>query len=173
MWVIQLGVAPIRIDILSEVTGLADFESAWKNRVDGRFGSASTHYMGLDSPSPPRDGRKLDPRRPNALLALVAEVVRRDAPGHAVQLLQVAERKRGLPIVLMPQRGRAVEHRLHRDIGHGLDLIGCRRAKRPQRLDKLFPFADRAADRHRGHGVALNRPAIVESSSGQPAENSR
>jgi len=47
-WVIQLGVAPIRIDILSEVTGLADFASAWQNRMDAHFGSAPTHYVGLD-----------------------------------------------------------------------------------------------------------------------------
>lgn len=47
-WIIQLGVAPIRIDLLSEIRGLADFQSAWQNRVRARFGSAKTHYMGLD-----------------------------------------------------------------------------------------------------------------------------
>ena len=47
-WVIQLGVAPIRIDLLSQIPGLPDFEAAWKRRVDGRFGSVISHYVGLD-----------------------------------------------------------------------------------------------------------------------------
>ena len=47
-WVIQLGVAPIRIDLLSQILGLPDFEAAWKKRADGRFGSVVAHYVGLD-----------------------------------------------------------------------------------------------------------------------------
>jgi predicted nucleotidyltransferase len=47
-WIVQLGVAPIRIDLLSEIPGLPSFEAAWKKRVDARFGSIPTHYVGLD-----------------------------------------------------------------------------------------------------------------------------
>jgi len=47
-WVVQLGVAPMRIDLLSQIPGLASFRAAWKNRVNAQFGSASAHYIGLD-----------------------------------------------------------------------------------------------------------------------------
>ncbi len=47
-WIIQLGFAPIRIDLLSKLSGLAGFQAAWKNRVNARFGTASAHYIGLD-----------------------------------------------------------------------------------------------------------------------------
>jgi hypothetical protein len=46
-WIIQLGVAPIRIDLLSAVPGCPSFQAAWKNRVQARFGSAKAHYLGL------------------------------------------------------------------------------------------------------------------------------
>jgi hypothetical protein len=47
-WIIQLGVAPIRIDLLSEIPGLPSFAAAWKERVEARFGSVAAHYIGLD-----------------------------------------------------------------------------------------------------------------------------
>jgi predicted nucleotidyltransferase len=47
-WIIQLGVAPVRIDLLSEIPGLPSFEAAWKRRVDAQFGSVAAHYIGLD-----------------------------------------------------------------------------------------------------------------------------
>jgi predicted nucleotidyltransferase len=46
-WIIQLGVAPVRIDLLSEIPGFAGFEEAWKNRVDAQFGAVKVHYLGL------------------------------------------------------------------------------------------------------------------------------
>lgn len=46
-WIIQLGVAPIRLDLISELPGLPSFEAAWKNRVDARFGTVAAHYIGL------------------------------------------------------------------------------------------------------------------------------
>src|SRR3990170_5667490 len=48
-WIIQLGVAPVRIDLLPEILGFSRFEDAWKNRVAGRFGAVPTHYLGLDA----------------------------------------------------------------------------------------------------------------------------
>ena len=47
-WVIQLGVAPIRIDLISAIPGFPSFEAAWRNRVDARFGSIDAHYLGLN-----------------------------------------------------------------------------------------------------------------------------
>ncbi|MFA6242454.1 MAG: nucleotidyltransferase [Candidatus Hydrogenedentales bacterium] len=47
-WVVQLGVAPVRIDLLSGISGLDSFETLWKRRVDAQFGTVSAHYLGLD-----------------------------------------------------------------------------------------------------------------------------
>jgi predicted nucleotidyltransferase len=47
-WIIQLGAAPVRIDLISHIAGFARFGAAWKNRVDARFGSVPAHYIGLD-----------------------------------------------------------------------------------------------------------------------------
>jgi hypothetical protein len=47
-WIIQLGVAPVRIDLMSEIPGCGSFDSAWRKRVDATFGSAPAHYIGLD-----------------------------------------------------------------------------------------------------------------------------
>jgi hypothetical protein len=45
---LQLGVAPVRIDLMSTLKGCPDFEAAWKARVEALFGSVSTYYLGLD-----------------------------------------------------------------------------------------------------------------------------
>ena len=46
--VVQLGVAPARIDLLSSLSSIRDFGAAWERRVDARFGGVDTHYIGLD-----------------------------------------------------------------------------------------------------------------------------
>lgn len=46
--IIQLGVAPVRIDILCQVDGVKSFSGAWRRRVEGRFGPVPTHYLALD-----------------------------------------------------------------------------------------------------------------------------
>jgi hypothetical protein len=46
--ILQLGVAPDRIDLLMNVTG-ATFETAWKNRIRGRYGEAKANWIDLDS----------------------------------------------------------------------------------------------------------------------------
>jgi len=46
--IIQLGVAPVRIDLLSAIPGCPDFQAAWKRRADGRFGDVPTRYIGLE-----------------------------------------------------------------------------------------------------------------------------
>jgi hypothetical protein len=35
-WIIQLGVAPVRIDLILELPGHADFDRLWANRDPGR-----------------------------------------------------------------------------------------------------------------------------------------
>lgn len=47
-WIIQLGVAPMRIDLVSAIPGLPDFETAWKGRVSASFGSVAASYVNLD-----------------------------------------------------------------------------------------------------------------------------
>jgi hypothetical protein len=45
--VIQLGVAPVRIDLMTHISGVSNFTLAWENRVEGEFGSAQAHFIGL------------------------------------------------------------------------------------------------------------------------------
>ena len=47
-WIIQLGVAPIRIDLLSHLPGAPNFRSVWKNKIVSKFGGVKAYYMGLD-----------------------------------------------------------------------------------------------------------------------------
>jgi predicted nucleotidyltransferase len=46
--VIQLGVAPTRIDLLSRLSGIPDFAAAWEARIDAKFGDVEAHYLSLD-----------------------------------------------------------------------------------------------------------------------------
>jgi predicted nucleotidyltransferase len=46
--IVQLGVAPSRIDLLSRLAGHPDFESVWRSRIDARFGDVEAHYLSLD-----------------------------------------------------------------------------------------------------------------------------
>ena len=46
--VFQLGVAPVRIDILTELTGLR-FADAWATRVRGTFGDLNVDFIGRDA----------------------------------------------------------------------------------------------------------------------------
>ena len=45
--ILQLGVAPNRIDLLRE-TGL-DFDQVWVDRIEGRYGRASASWVDIDS----------------------------------------------------------------------------------------------------------------------------
>lgn len=46
--IVQLGVAPTRIDLMARLAGVADFESVWSRRVDAVFGSVPAPYIALD-----------------------------------------------------------------------------------------------------------------------------
>lgn len=43
--IIQLGVAPVRVDVLSHFATLS-FSEAWRTRVDAKFGTVDAHYLG-------------------------------------------------------------------------------------------------------------------------------
>jgi hypothetical protein len=45
---IVLGVAPIRIDVLTSIDGVSSFGAAWKRRVEGVYGSAAAHFVSLE-----------------------------------------------------------------------------------------------------------------------------
>jgi hypothetical protein len=42
---LSLGVAPVRVDVLSHF-GTLTFAEAWRTRVDAKFGSVDAHYLG-------------------------------------------------------------------------------------------------------------------------------
>ena len=44
--ILQIGVAPVRVDIMTEVPGVG-IEDAWKNRVKSRYGKTPIHVLGL------------------------------------------------------------------------------------------------------------------------------
>lgn len=45
--IVQLGVAPVRVDVLSHF-GTLTFAEAWRSRVDAKFGSVDAHYLGRE-----------------------------------------------------------------------------------------------------------------------------
>ncbi|HEX9622127.1 MAG TPA: hypothetical protein VF989_18405 [Polyangiaceae bacterium] len=45
--IVQLGVAPVRVDVLSHFATLS-FAEAWRTRVDAKFGTVSAHYLGRE-----------------------------------------------------------------------------------------------------------------------------
>jgi hypothetical protein len=45
--VYQIGIAPARIDILTEITGV-DFTQAWARRVAGTFFRVPVHFISFD-----------------------------------------------------------------------------------------------------------------------------
>lgn len=45
---VVLGVAPIRIDVLTNVDGITSFAAAWKRRVTGAYGRTDAHFVSLE-----------------------------------------------------------------------------------------------------------------------------
>lgn len=45
---LQLGVPPVRIDLLSHISGCPNFQSLWEHRVEAKFGQVHANYLGLD-----------------------------------------------------------------------------------------------------------------------------
>lgn len=46
--ILQLGVAPNRIDLLRSIPGF-DFDTAWNKRIASRYGTASADFVDLDT----------------------------------------------------------------------------------------------------------------------------
>jgi hypothetical protein len=42
--IIQLGYAPVRIDIITSIAGVT-FESAWKNKIEGKYGDIACFFI--------------------------------------------------------------------------------------------------------------------------------
>lgn len=47
-WILQLGVAPVRIDLFTRLAGCPSFKTVWNNKVEGRFGPVKTWYISLE-----------------------------------------------------------------------------------------------------------------------------
>jgi hypothetical protein len=45
--IVQLGVAPNRVDLLTAIDGVT-FEEAWTGKVAGTYGAQSVFYLGLE-----------------------------------------------------------------------------------------------------------------------------
>ena len=45
---IVLGVAPVRIDLLTSADGIDSFASAWKSRVTASYGATRAEFLGLE-----------------------------------------------------------------------------------------------------------------------------
>jgi len=45
--VVQLGVAPVRIDVITACSGI-EFQSAWKNRIRAKYGDISVSFISLE-----------------------------------------------------------------------------------------------------------------------------
>ncbi len=43
--IVQLGVPPVRIDLITSITGVS-WEEAWKGREKGLYGDVEVHYLG-------------------------------------------------------------------------------------------------------------------------------
>jgi hypothetical protein len=47
-WIVQLGVAPVRIDLHAGLPGVSSFAEAWSRRARARFGAVDASYLGLE-----------------------------------------------------------------------------------------------------------------------------
>ena len=47
--ILQLGVEPVRIDVITGITGVTDFQKAWKDSDAGLFDKIPVHYLGRET----------------------------------------------------------------------------------------------------------------------------
>jgi predicted nucleotidyltransferase len=47
-FIVQLGVAPVRIDLMGGVAGIRSFDEAWAGRIKGKYGNVDVWYISLD-----------------------------------------------------------------------------------------------------------------------------
>jgi len=77
--ILQIGVAPDRIDILLTLSGVR-FKTAWRNRIKGRYGRAKANWIDLNSLI--RIKRKIKSPRHMEDLRLLLEVRKRKFRKH-------------------------------------------------------------------------------------------
>lgn len=77
--IVQLGVAPTRIDLMARLAGIPDFQSVWTRRVDAVFGDVPAHYIALDDliRAKTSAGREQDKADVKVLRRVVARLRRR------------------------------------------------------------------------------------------------
>ena len=46
--IVQLGAAPVRIDLMGSISGIDSFEDAWSKRIIGKYGETDVSYISLD-----------------------------------------------------------------------------------------------------------------------------
>lgn len=46
--IVQLGVAPVRIDLMGSISGIASFQDTWSKRTPGKYGEIDVSYISLD-----------------------------------------------------------------------------------------------------------------------------
>ena len=46
--IVQLGVAPVRIDLMCSISGIGSFEDTWSKRTIGKYGETDVSYISLD-----------------------------------------------------------------------------------------------------------------------------
>jgi len=46
--IVQLGVAPVRIDLMCSLSGIGSFEDAWSKRTTGKYGETNVSYISLN-----------------------------------------------------------------------------------------------------------------------------
>lgn len=46
--IVQLGIAPTRIDLLAKIAGVDDFTAAWERRIEAHFGDTPACYLSLE-----------------------------------------------------------------------------------------------------------------------------
>lgn len=81
--IVQLGVAPVRVDVLSAF-GTITFREAWRSRLDAAFGSVPAHYLGREHLL--REKRHFDRPQDRADVAALEAVARRaPAPPRAAR----------------------------------------------------------------------------------------
>ena len=73
--IVQLGVAPVRVDLMFRVSGIARFADAWRRRVDASFGAVPAHFVGFADLVAAKKAAARDIDR--ADLAALARVARR------------------------------------------------------------------------------------------------
>ena len=81
-WVLQIGVPPVRIDLLSAVTGISDFRSVWAARVHARFGTVDCEFLGSDDLIRSKEAADRPQDRADLVVLRKARARRKPQPPH-------------------------------------------------------------------------------------------